>query len=140
MVGGAARVTDIAVEYARTRMQFGGPIGRFQAVQHRCVDMFVETEAARSLAYAAACLFRDGDRRAGLAAAMAKAAASDAFVAVAGDGIQVHGGIGYTWEHDLHLYFRRAKSSELMLGDGDFHRERIATALASTGEEIDDAG
>jgi alkylation response protein AidB-like acyl-CoA dehydrogenase len=126
LVGIAQRVLEITVEYAQTRQQFGRPIGAFQAVQHQCADMLVWTESARSAAYYAAWALTTGAADAGRALAVAKAYASDAACAVCHRGIQVHGGIGFTWEHDLHLYLKRARSDAALFGDATFHRERIA--------------
>lgn len=126
MVGGMQRTLEMTVEYAKTRKQFGKPIGIFQAVQHQCADMYLETESARSAAYYAAWALEENASDAATAVSIAKMYASDAARAVGNRGIQVHGGMGFTWENDLHLYYRRAKSSETMLGDATFHRERIA--------------
>jgi len=126
MVGGMQRTLDITVDYAKTRKQFGKPIGSFQAVQHMCADMYLETESARSAAYYAAWALQVGAPDAAEAVSIAKMYASDAGRAVGNRGIQIHGGMGFTWENDLHLYYRRAKSSETALGDATFHRERIA--------------
>ena len=121
--GGAQRCLDMAVDYAKIRMQFGRPIGSFQAIKHKCAEMLIEVESAKSAAYHAAGSTAD---ELGVAAAIAKAYCSEAFFHVAAETIQVHGGIGFTWEHDAHLYFRRAKSSQLLLGDEHYHRERFA--------------
>jgi alkylation response protein AidB-like acyl-CoA dehydrogenase len=126
MVGGMQRTLDITVDYAKTRKQFGKPIGSFQAVQHQCADMYLETESARSAAYYAAWALQEGAPDARAAVSIAKLYASDASRTVGNRGIQVHGGMGFTWENDLHLYYRRAKASETMLGDSTFHRERLA--------------
>src|SRR5208282_2089915 len=126
MVGGMQRTLDITVEYAKTRKQFGKPIGMFQAVQHQCADMYLETESSRSAVYYAAWALEENTPDAAVAASIAKIYASDASRTVGNRGIQVHGGMGFTWENDLHLYYRRAKASETMLGDATFHRERIA--------------
>ena len=126
MVGGMQRTLDITVQYAKTRKQFGKPIGSFQAVQHKCADMYLETESSRSAAYYAAWALQEGAPDASVAVSIAKMYASDACRNVGNNGIQVHGGMGFTWENDLHLYYRRAKASETMLGDAAFHRERIA--------------
>jgi alkylation response protein AidB-like acyl-CoA dehydrogenase len=126
MVGGMQRVLEITVAYAKTRKQFGKPIGGFQAVQHMCADMYLETESARSAAYYAAWALEENAPDASTAVSIAKMYASDASRTVGNRGIQVHGGMGFTWENDLHLYYRRAKASETMLGDATFHRERIA--------------
>jgi alkylation response protein AidB-like acyl-CoA dehydrogenase len=122
-VGGAQRCLDMAVDYAKIRMQFGRPIGSFQAIKHKCAEMLIEVESAKSAAYHAAGSTAD---ELGVAAAIAKAYCSEAYFHVAAETIQVHGGIGFTWEHDAHLYFRRAKSSQLLLGDEHYHRERFA--------------
>jgi alkylation response protein AidB-like acyl-CoA dehydrogenase len=126
MVGGMQRTLDITVEYAKTRKQFGKPIGIFQAVQHQCADMYLETESARSAAYYAAWALEQTAPDAALAVSIAKMYASDAARTVGNRGIQIHGGMGFTWENDLHLYYRRAKASETTFGDSIFHRERIA--------------
>jgi alkylation response protein AidB-like acyl-CoA dehydrogenase len=122
-VGGAQRCLDMAVDYAKIRMQFGRPIGSFQAVKHKCAEMLLAVESAKSAAYHAAGSAPD---ELPVAAAIAKAYCSEAYFYVAAETIQVHGGIGFTWEHDAHLYFRRAKSSQLFLGDEHYHRERFA--------------
>jgi alkylation response protein AidB-like acyl-CoA dehydrogenase len=126
MVGGMQRTLDITVEYAKTRKQFGKPIGAFQAVQHMCADMYLETESTRSAAYYAAWALQERAPDAAAAVSIAKLYASDAARAVGNRAIQVHGGMGFTWESDLHLYYRRAKACETMLGDATFHRERLA--------------
>jgi alkylation response protein AidB-like acyl-CoA dehydrogenase len=129
MCGGAARVLDLSVEYAKVREQFGRPIGSFQAIQHKCATMLVEVESARSAAYYAAWAVASDAPDAALAAAMAKAYGSDAFRHIAAEGIQVHGGIGFTWEHDMHVYFKRAKSSEVYFGDAAWNREVVARLI-----------
>jgi alkylation response protein AidB-like acyl-CoA dehydrogenase len=126
MVGGMQRTLDLTVQYAKTRKQFGKPIGSFQAVQHQCADMYLETESSRSAAYYAAWALQENAADASTAVSVAKMYASEACRTVGNRGIQVHGGMGFTWENDLHLYYRRAKSAETMLGDAAFHRERIA--------------
>ncbi len=126
MVGGMQRTLELTVAYAKTRKQFGKPIGTFQAVQHMCADMYLETESARSAAYYAAWALEENAPDAAVAVSVAKMYASDACRTVGNRGIQVYGGMGFTWENDLHLYYRRAKASETMLGDATFHRERIA--------------
>ena len=126
MCGGAQRVLDMTTEYAKIRIAFGKPIGSYQGVKHRAADMLVESENAKSLTYYAAWAVDENVPEAPLAASMAKAYASDAFRKIAGAGIQLHGGIGFTWEHDLHLYFKRAKGSEFTFGDATHHRERVA--------------
>ena len=129
LCGTAQRAMEMSVEYAKTRQQFGRPIGSYQAVSHKCADMLVQVESAKSLTYYAAWAVDNDVPEAPLAAAMAKAYASDAARLVTGAAIQVHGGIGFTWEHDMHLYFKRAKWGETTLGDAVFHRERVAQAL-----------
>jgi len=129
MCGGAARVLDMCVEYAKVREQFGRPIGSFQAIQHKCATMLVEVESARSAAYYAAWAVGSDAPDAALAAAMAKAYGSDAFRHVAAEGIQIHGGIGFTWEHDMHVYFKRAKSSEVSFGDAAWNRDVVARLI-----------
>lgn len=128
-VGGAQRCLDLAVAYAKDRRQFGRPIGSFQAIKHKCADMQVRVEAARAAAsYAAWAIATDSDEQA-LVVPVAKAYCSQAFYHCAAETIQIHGGIGFTWEHDAHLYFKRAKSSELMFGDPTSHRRRLADQL-----------
>jgi alkylation response protein AidB-like acyl-CoA dehydrogenase len=126
LVGGMQRTLDLTVDYAKTRKQFGKPIGQFQAVQHQCADMYLETESARSAVYYAAWALQERAPDAAIAAAVAKIYASDTSRTVGNRGIQVHGGMGFTWENDLHLYYRRAKATETMLGDATFHREQLA--------------
>ena len=129
MIGGVQKVLETSTEYAKTRQQFGKPIGIYQAVSHKLADMLVLSESGRSATYYAAwTVDADAPDRA-LASSMAKAYVSDAYRKATGDGIQVHGGIGFTWEHDMHLYFKRAKSSEVTLGDATYHRELVAQAL-----------
>jgi alkylation response protein AidB-like acyl-CoA dehydrogenase len=122
---------ELAVDYAKQRVQFDRPIGSFQAVKHRAADMHLDTESLRNAVYYAAWAIERDHPDASLAASMAKAYASDAFRRVAASGIQVHGGIGFTWEHDMHLYFKRAKASEVAFGSADAHRERMARLLES---------
>jgi alkylation response protein AidB-like acyl-CoA dehydrogenase len=129
MVGGAQKVLEMSVEYAKVRVQFGRPIGSFQAIKHKCADMLLQVECARSGAYYAMWALAADLADAALATHVAKAYCSDAYFAVATENIHIHGGIGFTWEHPAHLYFRRAKSSQLLFGDATFHRERIAQAL-----------
>ncbi|MFK0288108.1 acyl-CoA dehydrogenase family protein [Streptomyces sp. NPDC090499] len=129
-VGGAAAALDAAVDYARIRVQYGRPIGSFQGIKHKCADMLVEIESARSAAYAGLWALDAGDdTETAVAAALAQAFCSEAFTRVAGDNIQVHGGIGFTWEHPAHLYLKRAKSSEVLLGTPSYHRELLAIRL-----------
>jgi alkylation response protein AidB-like acyl-CoA dehydrogenase len=133
-VGGAQRCLDMSVEYAKLRVQFGRPIGSFQAIKHKCADMLLEVESARSAAYYAAWAAADGSGELPLVASLAKAYCSEAYFHVAAENIQVHGGIGFTWEHDAHLYYRRAKSSEVLLGSPTHHREIAATYLIDGAE------
>jgi len=126
MVGGMQWVLDTTVEYAKTRQQFGRAIGSFQAVQHQCADMLVWTESSRSAAYYAAWALDSGAADAGTAVSVAKVYASDACREVGNRGVQVQGGMGFTWENDTHLFYRRAKASEIAFGDATYHRERIA--------------
>jgi alkylation response protein AidB-like acyl-CoA dehydrogenase len=126
MCGGAQKVLDMTVEYAKIRQAFGRPIGSYQGVKHRAADMLVEVENSKSITYYAAWALDEGAAEAPLAVSMAKAYVSDAYRRVSAAGIQLHGGIGFTWEHDLHLYFKRAKGSEFTFGDATHHRERVA--------------
>ncbi|MCI0548034.1 MAG: acyl-CoA dehydrogenase [Candidatus Rokubacteria bacterium] len=126
MCGGAQRVLDMTVEYAKIRQAFGRPIGSYQGVKHRAADMLVDVENSKSITYYAAWALDEGAAEAPLAVSMAKAYVSDAYRRVSAAGIQLHGGIGFTWEHDLHLYFKRAKGSEFTFGDATYHRERVA--------------
>jgi alkylation response protein AidB-like acyl-CoA dehydrogenase len=128
-VGGAQRCLDLSVEHAKERVQFGRPIGSFQAVKHMCADMMVAVETARSAAYYAGCVAAEGGDELGLVASLAKAWCSDAFFRCAGDAIQVHGGVGFTWEYDVHLYFKRARAGASLLGEPSFHRERVARGI-----------
>jgi alkylation response protein AidB-like acyl-CoA dehydrogenase len=130
MCGGAQRVLEMTVDYAKIRIAFGKPIGSYQGVKHQAADMLVAIENAKSLTYYAAWALDQGLDEAPLAVSMAKAAASDMYRKVAGTGIQLHGGIGMTWEHDLQLYFKRAKASEVAFGDASWHRERVAQLMA----------
>lgn len=124
-VGGAQQCLDMAVEYAKVREQFGKPIGSFQAIKHKCADLLLEVESARSAAYYAMWAAAGNSPELPVAAAMAKAYCTEAFAHAAAENIQIHGGIGFTWEHPAHLYFRRAKSTELLLGDPAYHRELL---------------
>jgi alkylation response protein AidB-like acyl-CoA dehydrogenase len=125
-VGGMQRVLDLSVEYAKTRKQFGNPIGKYQAVQHMCADSYLETESARSAVYFAAWALQENVPEAATAVSVAKMYASDASRNVGNRGIQVHGGMGFTWENPVHLYYRRFKTNETTFGDATYHRERIA--------------
>jgi alkylation response protein AidB-like acyl-CoA dehydrogenase len=128
-VGGAQRVLEIAVNYAKIREQFGRPIGSFQAIKHKCANMLLEIEAAKSAAYYAGWAAAEDDAELSVHASVAKAYCSEAYVHAAAENIQIHGGIGFTWEHPAHLYFRRAKSSELLLGAPGYHRERLLQGI-----------
>jgi len=131
MCGSAQQVLDMTVEYAKLRVAFGKPIGSYQGVKHQAADMLVAIENAKSLTYYAAWACDEAQPDAALAVSMAKAAASDMARKIAGAGIQLHGGIGMTWEHDLQLYFKRAKASEVAFGDATWHRERVARLFGS---------
>jgi len=138
-VGGAARCLDLATAYAKQRVQFGRPIGSFQAIQHKCAEMLVRVESARSAAYYAGWAAAVGDPELPVLASLVKAYCSEAYFFCAAEAIQVHGGVGFTWEYDIHLYFKRARSSEALLGSPTYHRERIARALglgARPGREV----
>jgi alkylation response protein AidB-like acyl-CoA dehydrogenase len=129
MIGGAQFVLDMSVEYAKVRVQFGRPIGSFQAIKHKCADMLLEVESGKSAAYYAAWAAAEDNEELPVVAALAKAYISDAYFHCAAENIQIHGGIGFTWEHDAHLYFKRAKSSEILLGDATYHRELLAQRI-----------
>jgi alkylation response protein AidB-like acyl-CoA dehydrogenase len=131
MLGAARRCLDKSVEYAKVREQFGQLIGSFQAIRHRCADMLLAVEKCHSAVYYAAWALDAGAEDAALAASVCKAFVSEAARDVCGDAIQVHGGIGFTWEYDLHLYFKRAKALEPMYGDAAYHRELVVRAVAS---------
>lgn len=129
-VGAAQRCLDMAVDYAKNRIQFGRAIGSFQAVKHRCADMLVAVEGARSAAMHAAEVAEDPDSAdLPIAASVAKMACSEALLQAAFDNMRIHGGIGFTWEHDAHLYMRRAKASQLMFGSPDMHAQRLANLI-----------
>ncbi len=128
-VGGARRVLDMSVEYARIREQFGRPIGSYQAIKHKCADMLLEIETATSAAQAAGAAVAESSPDAAQLCSLAKAYCSEAYCHAAVETIQIHGGIGFTWEHPAHLYFRRAKSSEMLLGTPTYHRERLLEEL-----------
>jgi alkylation response protein AidB-like acyl-CoA dehydrogenase len=129
MVGGAQVALDMAVEYAKVRVQFGRPIGSFQAIKHKCADMLLEVESGKSAAYYAAWAAADDNDELPVAASLAKAYCSDAYFHTAAETIPIPGGIGFTWEPDAHLYFKRAKSSQLLLGDPTYHRELLAQRI-----------
>jgi len=128
-LGGAQRALDMAVGYAKVRHQFGRPIGSFQAIKHRCADLLLEVESLRSAVQYAAAAVAENSAEVPMVASLVKAYASDVYFHVAAENIQIHGGIGFTWEHDAHLYFKRAKASELFLGDASYHREHLATRI-----------
>ena len=128
-VGGAQKVLDMSVEYAKDRVQFGRPIGSFQAIKHKCADMLLEVESAKSAAYYAGWCASELNDELPEVACLAKAYCSEAYFHSAAENIQIHGGIGFTWEHPAHLYFKRAKSSELLFGDPTYHRELLAQRL-----------
>lgn len=131
-VGGAQRAMEIATEYAKIRIQFDQPIGAFQAIKHRCAQMYVEVESSRSILYWAAWAQDHGDyKEAALAAAVAKAYCSEAFTHVSTGAIQVLGGTGFAWENDIHLYLKRAKANEVALGDPTYHREKVVQLLTN---------
>jgi len=139
-MGGAQQVQDLAVDYTRERQQFGRPVAGFQAIKHKAADMMLRTEVARSACYYAACVADDAWGGGPLATELAEAAAiaksycSNAYFRNAGEALQMHGGVGFTWEYDVHLYFKRAKASELMLGTAAEHRETLAALLLDTGD------
>ncbi|MET0145489.1 MAG: acyl-CoA dehydrogenase family protein [Ilumatobacteraceae bacterium] len=128
-VGGAQKVLDMAVEYAKVRVQFGRPIGSFQAIKHKCADMLLEVESAKSAAYYGMWCAAEMNDELPSVASLAKAYCSEAYFHSAAENIQIHGGIGFTWEHPAHLYFKRAKSSELLFGDPTYHRELLAQRI-----------
>ena len=127
-VGAAQRCLDMAVDYAKNRIQFGRPIGSFQAIKHRCADMLVQVEGARSAESHAAEVADTDDLP--TAASVAKMVSSEAFLEVSLDNMRIHGGIGFTWEHDAHLFVRRAKATELIFGDPDYHAQRLAALVS----------
>ena len=138
-LGSAGRVLDMTVEHAKTRVQFGKPIGSFQAVKHRCADMLVDLEGMRSTVYHAAWCLGADDPDASVAASTAKVWCADAGRRIMASGLQVHGGIGFTWEHDLHLYLKRAQLDQVTFGDAAVHRERLAGLLhdrIAAGESV----
>jgi alkylation response protein AidB-like acyl-CoA dehydrogenase len=128
-VGGAQACLDMAVQYAKDRVQFGRPIGSFQAIKHKCADMLLEVESAKSAAYYAGWAASELNDELPSVASLAKAYCSEAYFHAAAENIQIHGGIGFTWEHPAHLYFKRAKSSELLFGDPTYHRELLAQRI-----------
>jgi alkylation response protein AidB-like acyl-CoA dehydrogenase len=134
-LGGIQKVLDLSVNYSKERVQFNRPIASFQAIKHKAADMMLKTECAKSATYYAACIAQSFLDKSDLAselheaASIAKAYCSDAYFFNAGSAIQIHGGVGFTWEYDVHLYFKRAKSSESYLGNSAQHREQLAKIL-----------
>ena len=128
-VGGAQKCLEMSVDYAKARHQFGRPIGSFQAIKHKCADMLVQVESAKSAAYYAGWAASEDNDELATVAPLAKSYCSEAYFFCASENIQIHGGIGFTWEHDAHLYFKRAKSSQLLFGDPAFHRARLGDLL-----------
>ena len=131
-VGASQHLLNLSVDYAKSRLQFGRPIGSFQAVKHRLADLLVDLEHARSTAYHAVWALTDGSDDPALACSIAQATASAAFTRIAADTIQVHGGIGFTWEHQAHLYFKRASTDAALLGSAEQHRSRVAELVLDT--------
>ncbi len=129
-VGAAQQLLVMTVQYAKDRVQFGRAIGSFQAIKHKCANMATWVEASKAATYYAALTYQDRMEDAPSAASIAKSYVGDAFSGLAGEALQIHGGIGFTWEHDVHLYLRRAKSNEVLYGDPAWHRERICRLLA----------
>jgi alkylation response protein AidB-like acyl-CoA dehydrogenase len=129
MTGGARWAMETSIEYAKTRIAFGRPIGSFQAIQHKLASVAVGVEGATSIVYYAAWTIMENDPNAALAASMAKSWCGETYKQATFDGVQIHGGIGYTWDHDMHLYLKRAKTGEVAFGDGDYHREKVAQML-----------
>jgi alkylation response protein AidB-like acyl-CoA dehydrogenase len=125
-VGGADRAFEMAVNYAKTRIQFDRAIGSFQAIKHKCAEMCLQVEHARTLAYHGLWAATEATQELPVAAAMAGALCSDAYFRIAAENIHIHGGIGFTWEHPAHLYFKRAKLSQQLFGSASFHRELLA--------------
>lgn len=134
MVGGAQKALDLSVEYAKVRHQFGSPIGSFQAIKHKCAEMLVNLETARSAAYYATWAIAESSPDMAMAAGVAKAWCSDACPKILEDAIQVHGGIGFTWEYVLHMYFKRARANQASFGNAAHHREQIMCRIESQGE------
>ena len=129
-VGGCEKVLEDSVNYAKERIQFGKPIGTYQAIKHKCADMLIEVESSKSITYYAAWALSEDVEEAALAAAMAKAYTSDAYRHTSAENIQIHGGVGFTWEYDCHLYFKRAKAVEVTYGSPSEHRERVAQLMS----------
>jgi alkylation response protein AidB-like acyl-CoA dehydrogenase len=133
-IGASQHLLNLSVEYAKSRLQFGRQIGSFQAIKHKLADLLVDLEHARSTAYHAAWALSDGSDDAALAASIAQATCSAAFSRIAADTIQIHGGIGFTWEHQAHLYFKRATTDAALLGSAEQHRSRVAALVLDTAE------
>jgi len=129
MVGGGEWVLETTVTYAKDRVAFGVPIGSFQSIKHKCADMFSGLEYARSLMEWAAEALKDGARSAPRAVSMAKSYCGDVYKYVCGEGVQIHGGIGFTWDHDMHLYFKRSRADDTLFGDANYHRELLARSF-----------
>ena len=129
LLGTMSRALDMSVEYAKVRVQFGRPIGSFQAIKHKCADMLLEVESAKSAAYYAGWCASELNDELPSVASLAKSYCSEAYFHTTAENIQIHGGIGFTWEHPAHLYFKRAKSSELLFGDPSYHRELLAQRI-----------
>jgi alkylation response protein AidB-like acyl-CoA dehydrogenase len=129
MLGGSQKCLDMAVEYAKVRMQFARPIGSFQAIKHKAADVLLEVELAKSAGYYSWWVADEREEELAEAASLAKSVCTDTFLLAAAESLQIHGGIGFTWEHDAHLYLKRAKGSEILLGDATEHRARLATQL-----------
>ena len=128
-LGGTGKVLEMSVEYAKIREQFGRPIGSFQAIKHKCASMLVDLESSRSAVYYALWAVSAGAPDERTVAPLVKAYCVDTYLHAAGENIQIHGGIGFTWEHPAHLYLKRAKSSQVLLGDSDFHRQQLADRI-----------
>jgi alkylation response protein AidB-like acyl-CoA dehydrogenase len=132
MLGGAEACLDMSVQYAKVRTQFGRTIGSFQAIKHKCADVLVDIESARAVAYYAGWMAENNTAELALAASMSKSVTSEAFYRAASENIQIHGGIGFTWEHPAHLYFRRAQACSTLFGDPAFHRELVAREVLAS--------
>jgi alkylation response protein AidB-like acyl-CoA dehydrogenase len=128
-LGGTGKVLEMSVDYAKVREQFGRPIGSFQAIKHKCASMLVDLESSRSAVYYALWATASGHPDAAAVAPLAKAYCVDTYPHAAGENIQIHGGIGFTWEHLAHLYLKRVMSSQLLLGDSDYHRQQLADCI-----------
>jgi alkylation response protein AidB-like acyl-CoA dehydrogenase len=132
-VGGAQRVLEMTVAYTKEREQFGRTIASFQAVKHRCADLLIQLESVRAATHYAALALEEGADDAALAVSLAKAYVGDAYAAITGDATQLHGGIAFTWEYDMHLFVRRSKANEVLFGTPSWHRERTWQTLAGKG-------